>query len=279
MKAVKIGSIQVGKKLPPVLIAGPCVIESEELLLRTCTEIKRQAERYGFPYILKSSYEKANRTSAESFRGPGLDEGLAILSKAKQELGVPVLTDIHLPDQAAPAAEVVDCLQIPAFLSRQTVLIESAAATGKPVNLKKAQFMAPDSVKHAVLKAAGPKTGGVMITERGSMFGYGDLIVDMRSLVMLADIGCPVIFDATHSVQQPGRGAHTGGDRRFIRPLAQAAAATQAIDGIFLEVHPHPEAALSDAASQLPLDDLGSLLESLRRIFDSIGRLPSGVNP
>ncbi|MBU0517631.1 3-deoxy-8-phosphooctulonate synthase [bacterium] len=272
MKSVKIGRIPVGREFPPVLIAGPCVIESEDLLLRTCAEIQKKAAQYGFPYILKSSYEKANRTSGESFRGPGLEEGLSILLKAKDELGVPVLTDIHLPDQAIPVAEVADCLQIPAFLSRQTVLIEAAAATGKPINLKKAQFMAPEGVKHAVLKATGPNTGGIMITERGAMFGYGDLVVDMRSLVILAEIGCPVIFDATHSVQRPGGGLHTGGDRKFIQPLAQAAAATQAIDGIFLEVHPHPETALSDAASQLPLDKLDALLEGLRNIFDAVGR-------
>ena len=282
MTSVRIGTIPVGKGHPPVLIAGPCAIESAELLLKTGASIKQLAEKYEFPYILKSSFEKANRTSKESYRGPGLEIGLQCLAKAKEELGVPVLTDIHLPDQAEPTASVADCLQIPAFLSRQTVLIEAAAATQLPVNIKKAQFMPPSAVKHAIEKAAGAGSGGVLVTERGTTFGYDDLVVDMRSLVLMSDLRVPVIFDATHSVQNPGGGSQTGGNRRFIEPLARAAAATGAVDGIFIEVHPNPSEALSDATSQLPLDQLDSLLNSLRRIFDVTernARPQMGLNP
>ena len=282
MKEVKVGKITVGKMHPPVLIAGPCVIESLDLLLSTGERIRELAGRYGFPFILKSSFEKANRTSKDSYRGPGLAVGLEHLSKARSELGVPVLTDIHLPSQAERAAKVVDCLQIPAFLSRQTELIEVAAATGLPINIKKGQFMAPASMHHAVDKAQSAGSGGVMVTERGTMFGYGDLIVDMRSLAIMSDFEVPVIFDATHSLQKPGSGTRTGGDRRFIKPLARAAAATSAVDGIFLEVHPNPQGALSDADSQLPLEELASLLEQLRQVFDAVGRGSSpgsGANP
>ncbi len=269
-KPVKIGAITVGGGQPPVLIAGPCVIESLELLMETGRRIRETAARYDFPFILKSSFEKANRTSAASFRGPGLKDGLAALAEVKSALGVPVLTDIHLPDQAKPAAEVADCLQIPAFLSRQTALIEAAARTGLAVNIKKGQFTAPWAMRYAVAKAAGSGPGGVLLTERGASFGYGDLVVDMRSLVMMADLGVPVIFDATHSVQKPAGGEQTGGERRFILPLARAAAATGAIDGVFIEVHPEPNRALSDAASQLPLDELDGVLKGLRRVFDAV---------
>lgn len=269
MNPVIIGNIPVGKNHPPILIAGPCVIESLEMLLRTGEEIQNIARKNGFPYILKCSFEKANRTAKESFRGPGLEKGLQILSKVKKELNVPVLTDIHLPEQAAPAAQVIDCLQIPAFLSRQTTLIEVAAATGLPINIKKAQFMAPIAIRFAVQKAASSGKGGVLVTERGTSFGYGDLIVDMRSLVIMSKLDVPVIFDATHSIQQPGADDHTSGQNRFIEPLAQAAAATGAVDGIFIEVHPDPPRALSDAASQLPLERLDSMLDNLRRIFDA----------
>ena len=274
MTQVRIGNIPVGREHPPILIAGPCVIESLDLLLTTGSQIRNLAKAFGFPYILKSSFEKANRTSHSSYRGPGLETGLEYLARVRTELGVPVLTDIHLPDQAEPAAKVVNCLQIPAFLSRQTELIEAAAATGLPINIKKAQFMSPAGMRHAVDKAAG--SGGVIVTERGTTFGYGDLVVDMRSFVLLADLGVPVIFDATHSVQKPGNGKITGGDRRFIKPLAFAAAATGAVDGIFIEVHPNPQEALSDAGSQLPLDQLEELLDRLRRIFDVRERGSSG---
>lgn len=271
MKTVRIGNVPVGKNHPPILIAGPCVIESYDLLLSTGKRIQEIAAQFGFPYVLKSSFEKANRTSRDSYRGPGLEAGLEVLGAVRRKLGVPVLTDVHLPSQAESAAKVVDCLQIPAFLSRQTELIEAAAITGLPINIKKGQFMAPMAMKQAVDKAASAGHGGVLVTERGTMFGYGDLIADMRSLALLSDLGIPVIFDATHSVQRPGA-AQTGGERRFIEPLAKAAAATGAIDGIFVEAHPNPQEALSDAESQLPLEQLESLLQSLRQIFDAIGR-------
>lgn len=282
MKEVKVGKITVGGMHPPVLIAGPCVIESLDLLLSTGERIRDLAGQFGFPFILKSSFEKANRTSKDSYRGPGLNDGLEYLLKARSKLGIPVLTDIHLPSQAEPASQAVDCLQIPAFLSRQTELIEVAAATGLPINIKKGQFMAPASMRHAVDKAVDAGSGGVIVTERGTMFGYGDLIVDMRSLAVMSEFDVPIIFDATHSVQKPGGGIHTGGDRRFIETLARAAAATGSVDGIFIEVHPNPQVALSDAASQLPLDELTSLLKRLRQVFNAIGRGSSsglGTNP
>jgi 2-dehydro-3-deoxyphosphooctonate aldolase (KDO 8-P synthase) len=272
MIPVQIGSVPVGNTHPPVLIAGPCVIESQEQLISTASRIRDLAGKYGFPYILKSSFEKANRTSKNSFRGPGLEAGLDIFAKVRSELNVPVLTDVHLPEQAQAAAAVVDCLQIPAFLSRQTDLIEAAASTQLPLNIKKAQFMTPVAMKHALEKAAAAGSGGAMVTERGTSFGYGDLVVDMRSFVVLAEMACPVIFDATHSVQQPGTGVETGGERRFIAPLAFAAAATGFVDGIFLEAHPDPSQALSDAGSQLALEDLEPLLERLHKTFEATGR-------
>jgi 2-dehydro-3-deoxyphosphooctonate aldolase (KDO 8-P synthase) len=250
---VNIGQVAVGRHHPPILIAGPCVIESLDLVLETGRHVKTLAEKHGFPYIFKSSFEKANRTAGDSYRGPGLEAGLQILRKVREDLKVPVLTDIHLPGQADATARVVDCLQIPAFLCRQTELIEAAAEAGKPVNIKKGQFIAPTMMKHAV-------------------DGYGDLIVDMRSLVLLTALEVPVIFDATHSVQKPAGGAETAGEKRFIQPLAQAAAATGAIDGLFIEVHPEPEKALSDAKSQLALDQLEPLLAGMRRIFDAVDR-------
>lgn len=271
MSEIKVAGRSIGDGHPPVLIAGPCVIESLEMLLTTGEFVRDLAARIGFPFILKSSFEKANRTSGASFRGPGLGQGLSVLAEVRSRLAVPVLTDIHLPEQAEPAAAVVDLLQIPAFLCRQTELIEAAAATGKPVNIKKGQFMAPWAMQHAVTKVRAAGNSNVMLTERGSSFGYGDLVVDMRSLVIMKDLGVPVIFDATHSVQRPS-GERTGGDNRFIEPLALAAAATGAIDGIFLEVHPDPAHARSDAESQLSTDRLEDLLNKLRRTFEATGR-------
>jgi len=272
MNPVVVGKVSVGKGHPPALIAGPCVIESYDLLVETASCIRELARQFGFPYILKSSFEKANRTAKDSFRGPGLQAGLEMLSRARREVGVPILTDVHLPDQVSAAARVVDCLQIPAFLCRQTELIEAAARTNLPLNIKKGQFMAPGAMQHAVEKAHSAGSGGVLLTERGTSFGYGDLVVDMRSLLLMSDFGVPVIFDATHSVQKPAGGSSTSGERRFVAPLAWAAAATGAVDGIFLEVHPDPSRALSDAGSQLPLEQLAELLERLRRIFQAAGR-------
>jgi 2-dehydro-3-deoxyphosphooctonate aldolase (KDO 8-P synthase) len=269
MNPVKIGNVWVGAGYPPVLIAGPCVIETFASLLETGCRIRDFAAENGFPYILKSSFDKANRTSRESFRGPGLEKGLEYLARAREAVGVPVLTDIHLPEQAQPAAQAVDCLQIPAFLCRQTELIEAAAKTNLPLNIKKGQFLAPDAMRFAVEKAQAVGEGGVLLTERGTCFGYGDLVVDLRSLVILADLQVPVIFDATHSAQKPAGGKTTGGERRFIRPLAAAAAATGAVNGLFLEVHPDPPRALSDAATQFPLQELQTFLRDLRRIFDA----------
>lgn len=269
MNPVKVGSIRVGADQPPVLIAGPCVIESLDSLLETGSRIRDYAAECGFPYILKSSFEKANRTSRESFRGPGLEKGLEYLARARESVGVPVLTDIHLPEQAEIAAQVVDCLQIPAFLCRQTELIEAAAKTNLPLNIKKGQFLAPDAMRFAVEKAQAVGGGGVLLTERGTCFGYGDLVVDPRSFVILSQFHVPVIFDVTHSAQKPAGGKTTGGDRRFIRPLAAAAAATGAVSGLFLEVHPDPPRALSDSATQFPLQELQAFLRYLRRIFDA----------
>ncbi|MCX6641426.1 MAG: 3-deoxy-8-phosphooctulonate synthase [bacterium] len=272
MKTVNIGSISVGREHRPVLIAGPCTIESRKMLLETGAAIRDLAAQIGFPYILKSSFEKANRTARDSFRGPGLEKGLEDLAAARKEVGVPVLTDVHLPQQVTSVAAVVDCLQIPAFLSRQSEIIESAAKTNLPINIKKGQFLAPAAMRFAIEKAEAVGSGGVLVTERGTMFGYGDLIVDMRSFAILSDLHAPVIFDATHSIQKPGGGHFTGGNSRYIETLASAAAATGVVDGIFLEVHPDPPNALCDADSQLPLIKLKSLLERLRSVFMAVGR-------
>ncbi len=269
MNPVRVGNIWIGTGHPPVLIAGPCVIESLESLLETGSRIRDYAAENGFPYILKSSFDKANRTSRESFRGPGLEKGLEYLSRARETVGVPVLTDVHLPEQAEIAAQAVDCLQIPAFLCRQTELIEAAAKTNLPLNIKKGQFLAPEAMRFAVEKAQAVGGGGVLLTERGTCFGYGDLVVDLRSLLILSDFQVPVIFDATHSAQKPAGGKTTGGERRFIRPLAAGAAATGTISGLFLEVHPNPVRALSDAATQFPLQELQTFLRDLRKIFDA----------
>lgn len=250
-----------GGQLP--VIAGPCVVESEERTLEVARLLAAMAARLGLPLIFKSSYDKANRSSWDSFRGPGLVEGLAVLRKVREETGLPILTDVHEPAQCGPAAEVCEVLQIPAFLSRQTDLIRAAAETGRTVNLKKGQFLAPDDVSKAVEKAR--RAGGerIFVTERGFCFGYHDLVVDMRAFATLHDAGIPVVFDVTHSLQQPGGGKITGGDRRFAEPLARAAVAAGA-DGVFLEVHPDPDRALSDATTQLPPDRAEALLASLR---------------
>lgn len=248
------------------LIAGPCVIESEEHTLRLARAIGGVARDAGVPLVFKASFDKANRTSASSYRGPGLERGLAVLRRVKEETGLPVLTDIHEPAQAQPASETCDVLQIPAFLCRQTDLIEAAAATGAAVNIKKGQFVAPWAMRHAVEKVRSAGNSRVMLTERGASFGYQNLVVDMRSLVVMREFGCPVVFDATHSVQLPGAaGSTSGGQREFIEPLARAAVAA-GIDGLFLEVHDDPERALSDAATQFPLARLAELLHGLLAI-------------
>ena len=263
---MKIVGKEIGRGHPIFLIAGPCVGESEVLCLRVAEVLREIAERLDLFVIFKASFDKANRSSIASFRGPGIDEGLRILDKVRAETGLPLLTDVHEPAQAAAAAEVVDVLQTPAFLARQTDLIAAAAATGKPVNVKKAQFMAPADMRQVVAKAhdAAPRTENtVILTERGTSFGYNNLVVDMRSLAIMAETGCPVVFDATHSVQLPGGlGDRSGGDRRFVPLLARAAVAA-GIDGLFMETHPDPDAALSDGPNAWPLDRLEPLLRNL----------------
>jgi 2-dehydro-3-deoxyphosphooctonate aldolase (KDO 8-P synthase) len=262
-KQIPIGAFRVGSGCPLFLIAGPCVIESEEHARSTAAKLVEIARAAGLPFIFKASYDKANRTSLSSFRGPGLTEGLAILGRIKRDFGVPVLTDIHEPAQAAPAAEVCDVLQIPAFLSRQTDLLVAAARTGRVVNLKKGQFLSPWDVTHAVEKVITAGDDKVILTERGVSFGYQNLVVDMRSIPIMKKTGCPVVFDVTHSVQLPGgEGSASGGQPEFIEPLARAGVAAGA-DGVFLEVHEDPARALSDGSNALPLDRLPALLAKL----------------
>lgn len=254
---------------PPFLIAGPCVIESEALCLGIAERLGKIGAELGMPVIFKASFDKANRTSVSSFRGHGLDAGLRVLEKVRNETGLPVLTDVHLPDQVAAVAEVVDMLQTPAFLARQTDLIMQAAASGKPVNIKKAQFMAPADMAAVLKKAqtaaadAGVNDPQIMLCERGSSFGYNNLVVDMRGLVIMRDMGCPVVFDATHSVQLPGGGGDRSlGQRQFVEPLARAAVAI-GVDGLFMETHPDPDSALSDGPNMVPLDALPGVLRQL----------------
>jgi len=251
-----------------VLIAGPCVIESEAHALGLARAIADIARRARVPYVFKASFDKANRTSVTSFRGPGLDAGLAVLDRVKREVGVPVLTDIHEAAQAAPAAEVADVLQIPAFLSRQTDLIAAAARTGRVVNIKKGQFLAPRDVRHAVAKVKDAGNDRVFVTERGFTFGYNNLVVDMRAFPMMRELGVPVVFDVTHSLQLPGAGdGVTAGLAQYIEPLASAGVAA-GVDGVFLEVHEQPSKALSDAQNALALDALAPLLDRLVRLND-----------
>ena len=251
-----------------VLIAGPCVIESEAHALGLARAIADIARRARVPYVFKASFDKANRTSVTSFRGPGLDAGLAVLDRVKRDVGVPVLTDIHEAAQAAPAAEVADVLQIPAFLSRQTDLIAAAARTGRVVNIKKGQFLAPRDVRHAVAKVKDAGNDRVFVTERGFTFGYNNLVVDMRAFPMMRELGVPVVFDVTHSLQLPGAGdGVTAGLAQYIEPLASAGVAA-GVDGVFLEVHEQPSKALSDAQNALALDALAPLLDRLVRLND-----------
>jgi len=259
----------VGIDQPLFLIAGPCVIESEDLQLRTAEALKLITEKLGVHFIFKSSFDKANRSSDKSFRGPGMDEGLRVLEKVRDALGVPILTDVHDIPQIGPVAEVVDVLQTPAFLARQTDFIHAVAASGKPVNIKKAQFMAPHDMKNVVDKArnaaqaAGVNEETIMVCERGVSFGYNNLVSDMRSLAIMRETGCPVVFDATHSVQLPGgQGTSSGGQREFVPVLARAAVAT-GIAGIFMETHPDPANAKSDGPNAWPLDRMETLLTTL----------------
>ena len=266
MKPVRVGSLSIGGGHPLAFILGPCVIESASHALETAAAIRESASRCGVPVIFKASFDKANRTSISSFRGPGLDEGLRVLADVRARTGLPLLTDIHEPAQAAPAAEVVDVLQIPAFLSRQTDLIVAAARTGKTVNVKKGQFLAPKDMKHVIAKVTGAGNESVLVTERGVSFGYHDLVVDMRALPMLRELGYPVVFDVTHSLQLPGAGdGVTAGLAQYIEPLASAGVAA-GVDAVFMEVHADPSKAKSDAANALRLDRLEPLIMKLKRI-------------
>lgn len=272
MSRTQLCGVTVGTGCPLLVIAGPCVIESEAMALSTAAALKAMSERVELPIVYKSSFDKANRSSGASFRGPGIDEGLRILGRVRDATGLPVLTDIHTPEQARAAADVVDILQTPAFLARQTDLIEAAAATGKPVNVKKAQFMAPADMHQVVAKfraASGTSGGPLLLTERGTSFGYHNLVVDMRGLAIMAETGCPVIFDATHAVQLPGgMGDRSGGERRFVPLLARAAVAA-GVDGVFIETHPDPDQALSDGPNAWPLDQLEALLAGLQRLHQA----------
>jgi 2-dehydro-3-deoxyphosphooctonate aldolase (KDO 8-P synthase) len=250
-----------------VLIAGPCVIEPDpQKTISLASRLVEIAAEANIPFVFKASYDKANRTSLKSYRGPGLDEGLALLQTIKQNLNVPVMSDIHAADEAVPAAEVLDILQIPAFLCRQTDLVCAAAATGKPLNIKKGQFLAPGDMRHVVAKASSTGNEQIMITERGVTLGYNNLVVDMRSLVIMRELGCPVIFDATHSVQLPGGGdGASGGERKFVAPLSRAAAAV-GIDALFLEVYEDPDSAPCDGPNAINLDALSKLLRQVKLI-------------
>jgi len=268
-----VGPISVGPGAPLLLLAGPCVLESAELAREVAQELKAITARLGISYVFKASFDKANRTSLSSFRGPGPEKGLRILGRLREEMEVPVVSDIHEPAQAEMAAQYLDILQIPAFLCRQTDLLVAAAKTGKVVNVKKGQFVSPWDMENAVNKLRGAGTEKILLTERGASFGYNNLVVDMRSLAVMRSFGYPVVYDATHSVQLPGgAGGSSGGQREFIPPLARAAMAV-GIDGLFIEVHPDPDKALCDGPNSLPLDQVEPLLQQLlavRRAVDGV---------
>lgn len=266
---VNIGEVQCGSAASPLtIIAGPCVIESKELTLEIATQMKDICEELDLPLVFKASFDKANRTSAGAFRGLGIDEGLEVLDAVGNELGLPTTTDVHLPEQAEKVAQVCELLQIPAFLARQTDLLMAVAATGKPVNVKKGQFMAPEDMRYVVEKLRAGNAAGVLLCERGTFFGYGRLVNDMQSLPIMRSFDVPVIFDATHSVQQPGGlGGATGGNRAMVWPLARAAVAA-GVDGVFLETHPNPDSSPSDGANMVPLENVKLLLSQLKAISE-----------
>ena len=267
VRSAKVGNaVMVGSGKPLTLIAGPCVIESRDLVFEVAEAVNAVCKKLGVQYIFKASFDKANRTSASTFRGPGVTAGLAVLQEVKDKLGLPVLTDIHESSHVAEVAEVVDVLQIPAFLCRQTDLLMAAAATGKAINVKKGQFLSPQEMSQVAQKLRTAGVENLMLTERGNSFGYNTLVVDFRSLPQLQSFGCPVIFDATHSVQQPGgQGGTSGGQREYVAPLARAAVAV-GVDGLFMEIHPNPDKALSDGPNMLPLHRLEPLLKQLLAI-------------
>jgi 2-dehydro-3-deoxyphosphooctonate aldolase (KDO 8-P synthase) len=271
---VKLCGFEVGLERPFFLIAGPCAIESEKLALETASELKNITSRVGIPFIYKSSFDKANRSSINSFRGPGMEEGLRILQKVKDEVGVPVLTDVHEDTDIRAVAEVVDVMQTPAFLCRQTNFITRVASAGLPVNIKKGQFLSPWEMKNVSDKARSTGNQQIMVCERGASFGYNNLVSDMRSLAVMRDTGCPVVFDATHSVQLPGgQGDSSGGQREFIPVLARAAIAV-GISGLFMETHPDPASAKSDGPNAWPLDRMESLLTTLKALDEATKAAP-----
>lgn len=264
---MKLCGFEAGLDRPVFLIAGPCVVESLQLALDTAGKLKELCAKLGVPFIFKSSYDKANRSSGTSYRGLGMDEGLQILAEVKRQIGVPVLTDVHTTDEIATVAAVVDVLQTPAFLCRQTDFIHAVARSGKPVNIKKGQFLAPWDMKNVVDKARqASQDDNIMVCERGVSFGYNNLVSDMRSLMVMRETGCPVVFDATHSVQLPGgQGSKSGGQREFVPVLARAAVAA-GVAGLFMETHPDPDAALSDGPNAWPLDKMDALLTTLKEL-------------
>jgi len=270
MKPVRIGNFEIGAGRPLAVIAGPCVIESQESALRHATLLKQAADRAGVPYIFKSSYDKANRSSGGSFRGPGLERGLEILAEVKRKVGVPILTDVHESAQVASVQQIADVLQIPAFLCRQTDFVIAVAKSGKVVNIKKGQFLAPWDIGNVVEKILSTGNDRVLLTERGVSFGYNNLVSDMRSLVWMRELGFPVIFDATHSLQLPGGMGHaSGGERKYIPALARAAVAV-GIDALFMEVHEDPDQALSDGPNSLPLKDFEKLVGAVKQIDEMV---------
>jgi len=265
-KRVKVGNIEIGAGRPLVVIAGPCVIESRESALKHASLLKEAADRVGVPYIFKSSYDKANRSSVDSYRGPGLGKGLEILAEVKQKIGVPILTDVHEREQVAFVSEVADVLQIPAFLCRQTDFVVAVAQSGKVVNVKKGQFLAPWDIGNIVDKILSANNDQILLTERGASFGYNNLVSDMRSLVVMRELGYPVVFDATHSLQLPGGlGKASGGEGKYIGPLARAGVAV-GVDALFMEVHENPDQALSDGPNSLPLGEFEGVLRIVKEI-------------
>ncbi|HWG70645.1 MAG TPA: 3-deoxy-8-phosphooctulonate synthase [Steroidobacteraceae bacterium] len=271
---MKLASVEVGPDRPFFLIAGPCVIESEALVLEVAGRLKEMTGALGIPFVFKASFDKANRSSRASFRGPGMDEGLRILSRVRAQIGVPVLTDVHEDTPLADVAAVVDVLQTPAFLCRQTNFIVAACSQNRPVNIKKGQFLSPWEMQNVVDKARSTGNDGIMVCERGFSFGYNNLVSDMRSLAVMRDTGCPVVFDATHSVQLPGgKGNMSGGQREFVPVLARAAVAA-GVAGIFMETHPDPAKALSDGPNAWPLDRMASLLTTLKELDAAVKKQP-----
>lgn len=267
---INIANTKLGGNNPLLIIAGPCVIESEDVVFYTAERLKEICNKFNFPLLFKSSYDKANRTSLSSFRGPGLEKGLRVLSDVRGRFGIPVISDVHSLEEVRPAAEVLDALQIPAFLCRQTDLILSASNTGKPVNIKKGQFLAPWDIKNIIDKFISTGNRNLFITERGTSFGYNNLVVDFRGLSIMRFFGYPVIFDITHSLQLPGGlGSSSGGQREFAEPLSRAAVAA-GVDGLFMEVHPDPEKALCDGPNMIPIDDVSDFLRMMKQIHNAV---------